>query len=150
MSAISDLYDYMVSMLDTTFPSSTYRKLVNPYIADLNDTMALNRGYGFYIGPKIVRPKLGNYDGFEVDIIVIQTIINRGTDRDVSIRESAEKTLLEDQYTLTNYFRSNTGNIDKVWDINYESDNGLEFVFSDKQAYVMIQTTLKGIYSESC
>jgi hypothetical protein len=37
-----------------------------------------------------------------------------------------------------------------VWDISYESDAGLEFVFTDKQNYVMIRTTLRAIFSESC
>lgn len=150
MSAISDVYDAMITILDTTFPSSTYRQLVNPNIPELCDTMALNRGYGFYVGPKSVRQKLGNADGFDISLFVIQTIVVRGTDRDITIRQTAEKNLLEDQYLLTNYFRENTSIANKIWDINFASDGGIEAIFTDKQNYLMIQTTLRGIYSESC
>jgi len=152
MSAISDLYSGMVSILAATFAAPTYKKLVNPYVPELNnDTLSLARGYGFLIGPKSARAdKLGRHEGFEAQIEVIQTIINRGTDRDITIRETAEKALLEDQYTLIDYFRINTAPIAKVWDISYVSDNGLEFVFTEKQNYVMIRTTLRAIFSESC
>jgi hypothetical protein len=150
MSAVSDLYDGLVTILSTTFSTPTYKKLVNPYVPELNDALALSRGYGFFIGPKSVFPKLGRHEGFNAEIQVIQTIVQRGTDRDVTIRETAEKTLLEDQYTLLDYFRLNTAPIAKVWDISYESDGGLEFVFTDKQNYVMIRTTLRAIFSESC
>lgn len=151
MSAVSDLYDGMVTILSTTFATPTYKKLVNPYVPELNDALSLARGYGFFIGPKTARQdKLGRHEGFEAQIEVVQTIINRGTDRDITIRETAEKTLLEDQYTLIDYFRLNTAPIAKVWDISYISDNGLEFVFTEKQNYVMIRTTLRAIFSESC
>ena len=150
MSAISGLYDGMVTILDGLFVAPTYRKLVNPFIAELNDTPSLNRGYGFYIGPKTVRAKIGRDEAFEADIIVLQSIVHRGTDRDLSIRETAEKTLLEDQFLLIDYFRLNTSPIEKVWDISYVQDGGLEFVFQSQSQFRIIQTTLKGIYSESC
>jgi hypothetical protein len=151
MSAVSDLYDGMVTILSATFSTPTYKKLVNPYIPELNDTLSLARGYGFFIGEKTSRrDKLGRHEGFEANIEIVQTIINRGTDRDVTIRETAEKLLLEDQYTIIDYFRLNTAPIAKVWDISYVSDAGLEFVLSEKQNYVMIRTTFRAIYSESC
>jgi hypothetical protein len=150
-TAITALYDGMVTILGNTFAAPTYKKLVNPYVPELNDALSLARGYGFIIGPKQARPdKLGRYEGFNAEITVIQTIINRGTDRDITIRETAEKNLLEDQFNLIDYFRLNTAPISKIWDISYESDNGLEFVFTDKQNYVMIRTTLRAIFSESC
>jgi hypothetical protein len=150
-TAVSDLYDGLVTILSTTFASPTYKELVNPYVPELNnDTLALARGYGFFIGPKSVVPKLGRHEGFNAEITVVQTIAQRGTERDTIIRRTAEKNLLEDQYLLIDYFRQNTAPIAKVWDISYESDNGLEFVYTDKQNYVMIRTTLRAIFSESC
>lgn len=150
MSAISDLYDGIVTVLSTTFAAPTHKILVNPFVPELNDSLALARGHGFYIGPKSARGNLGRYEAFEAEIRVVQTIINRGTDRDVTIRGTAEKTLLEDQFTLIDYWRLNTAPIAKVWDVSYESDSGLEFVFTDKQNYVMITTILRAIYSEAC
>lgn len=151
MSAVSDLYDGLVTIMGTLFTAPTYKELVNPYVPELNDTLALARGYSFIIGPKTARAdKLGRHEGFECEIEVVQTIINRGTERDLTIRRTAEKNLLEDQYNLIDYFRQNTAPIAKVWDISYVSDNGFEFVLTEKQNYVMIRTTLRAIFSESC
>jgi len=151
MTAVSDLYDGMITILAANFAAPTYKKLVNPYDIELNDALALARGYGFFMGPKSSRAdKLGRHEGFEAQIEVVQTIINRGTERDTAIRETAEKNLLEDQYTLIDYLRLNTAPIAKVWDISYVSDLGFEPVFTDKQNYVMIRTTLRAIFSESC
>lgn len=150
-TAISDLYDGISSILTATFAAPTYKEMVNPYVPELNDALILARGYGFIIGEKSARnDKLGRHEGFDARIEVVQTIVNRGTDRDITIRKTAEKNLLEDQYNLIDYFRLNTAPIAKVWDISYVSDNGLEFVFTDKQNYVMIKTVLRAIYSESC
>lgn len=151
MSAISDLYDGMQTILSTTFPTPTYKQLVEPVILEMNDSLSLARGWGFYIGPKSgLTLTTGRYQEFEVQIIVRQTVFNRGSFRDLAIRQVAEKTLLEDQFTLVDYFMQNTAPIAKVWRIDYSEDAGLELVFQDKQNYVMITTTLRAIYSEGC
>jgi hypothetical protein len=151
MTAISDLYDGIDSILVGLFPAPTYKELVWPDVPELDNTLTLSRGYGFYIGPKTgVSLTTGRYQQFEADIIVRQTIINRGTDRDLTIKKTAEKTLLEDQFTLVDYFRLNTAPIAKVWRIDYVSDAGIERVFTDKQNYVMITTVLRAVYAEGC
>jgi len=151
MSAISDLYDGIDAILVGLFPAPMHKELVWPDVPELDNTLTLSRGYGFYIGAKTgVSLTTGRYQQFETDIIIRQTIINRGTDRDLTIKKTAEKTLLEDQFNLVDYFRLNTAPIAKVWRIDYVSDAGIERVFTDKQNYVMIRTTLRAIFSESC
>ena len=150
MSTVSSLYDGFLSIMETTFASPTYRKLVNPFVPDLNDSLSLNRGWGFYMGPKEVFKKMGRDEGFSFEIKVVQSIVHRGTERDSTIRESSEKTLLEDQFLIIDYFRANTAPIANVWDISFSSDNGFEYVEQEHKQFIIIQTTFKGIYSESC
>jgi hypothetical protein len=151
MSAVSTLYDGVNTILTTLFTTPTYRQLVNPYTPEENDDKALARGFGFYIGPKS-DPNLtmGRYNQANVEIIVVQTIMNRGTDRDLTIRHTAEKNLLEDQFLLIDYFMQNTTTISGTWRIHWESDNGLEPVFADRTNYVKITSTLRAVYSEAC
>jgi hypothetical protein len=151
MSVISTLYDGVNTILNTLYTAPTYRQLVNPYAPDESDDKALARGFGFYIGSK-TDPNLtmGRYNQFNVEVIVIQTIINRGTERDLTIRHTAEKNLLEDQFLLVDYFMQNTATLSGVWRIHWESDTGLEPVFQDRANYVKITSTLRAIYSEGC
>lgn len=151
MSAITDLYDALVTITDTLFTAPTYRKLVNPYVPERNDALALRRGYGFYVGPSSnANLTMGRYVKYRREIVVIQTIVNRGTERDYAIREAAEKTLLEDQFTLVDYFQQNTTPAAKVWTLEWASDNGIEPVFTDKENYVMIRSTFSAVYAEGC
>lgn len=150
-TAITALYDGMVTIVGGLFTAPTYKELVNPYIPEFNDSLSLARGYGFVIGAGDAQPQnLGRYEAISRTIEVTQTIVNRGTERDATIRRTAEKNLLEDQYLLVDYFRQNTAPIAKVWNIAYQSDGGLEFVLADNQNYIMIKTTLRATYSEAC
>jgi hypothetical protein len=151
MSAISDLYDGIDTILVGLFAAPTYKELMNSYDPEFNDTLTLNRGWGFLIGPKAAANlTTGRHEQVEAEITVRQTIINRGTDRDSTIRKTAEKTLLEDQFLLIDYLRLNTAPIAKVWRIDYVSDGGLEPVFTEDRKHVMITTVLRAIYAEGC
>jgi hypothetical protein len=152
MSAITDLYDALDTMLAATFATPTYKKLANPYTLELNDTLSLSRGWGFKIGPKsAANLTLARYEQFQVEISIIQTIAQRGTDRDIVIRQNAEKTLLEDQFLLVDYLRQNTALFAKLWKLDYSSDSGIEFVpFTEQQNYFTITTSLTAIIAEGC
>jgi len=151
MSGVSDLYDGIDSILSTVYPSTTYKELVYSTFVELNDFISLNRGYGFNIGAKEgVSLTTGRYQQFSAEIQIVNTIVNRGTDRDLSIKKLAEKTLLEDQFLLLDYLRTNTASIAKVWVLEYLGDNGIEPVFPDKANYVMIRTSLRAVFAEAC
>lgn len=149
MSLITTVFDNINSRLSSIYASPTYKKLVNPYILELNDTLSLNRGYAFYIGTGLNTKKLvGDVVTFEREVIIINTIVNRGTDRDVTIRETAEKTLLEDQFLAIESFHQTI--LSDSWDLNWESDNGVEFVFTEKQNFLSIRSNYRLRYSEDC
>ena len=151
MSAISDLYDALDAALLGLYATPTYRKLVNPYVLDQNDTPTLSRGWGFKIGPQSsANLTMGRYEQLEISIEVIQTIVHRGTDRDVSIRQTNEKLLLEDQFLLVDYLRQNTALFAKLWKLDYLSTSGLEFVFTEQQNYFTITTNLSALIAEGC
>lgn len=151
MSAISDLYDALDTMLVGLYATPTYRKLANPYVLNENDTLSLSRGWGFKIGEQTAANlTLGRYEQLEVNIEVIQTIVHRGTDRDITIRQTNEKTLLEDQFLLVNYLRQNTALFAKLWKLDYVSTSGLEFVFTEQQNYFTITTNLTAVIAEGC
>ncbi len=151
MSAISDLYDALDTMLTGLYATPTYRKLVNPYVLDQNDTPSLSRGWGFKIGEQTgANLTMGRYEQLEVNIEVVQTIVHRGTDRDVSIRQTNEKLLLEDQFLLVDYLRQNTALFTKLWKLDYVSTSGIEFVFTEQQNYFTITTNLTAVIAEGC
>lgn len=149
MSLITTVFDNINSRLSSIYSTPTYKKIVNPYILELNDTLSLNRGYAFYIGSGLNTKKLiGDVVTFEREVIIINTIVNRGTDRDVTIRETAEKTLLEDQFLAIDSFHQTV--LSDSWDLNWESDSGVEFVFADKQNFLSIRSIYRLRYSEEC
>lgn len=151
MSAISTFHDAVETWLLALFAAPTYKRLVNPYTVEINNQLDLNRGWTFLIGPKTpANLTTGRYWQFNVNLQVIQTINQKGTDRDISIRQTAEKLLLEDQFTMLDSLRTTTTFDTKVWNLEYESDNGLEFVFTEQQNYYKIVTNLTAIISEGC
>lgn len=149
MSLITTVFDNINTRLSSIYSTPTYKKLVNPYILELNDTLSLNRGYAFFMGPGLNTKKLiGDVVTFEREVIIINTIVNRGTDRDVTIRETAEKTLLEDQFLAIESFHQTI--LSDSWDLNWQSDNGVEFVFTEKQNFLSIRSNYRLRYSEDC
>jgi hypothetical protein len=151
MSAISTFHDGVETWLSALFTAPTYKRLVNPYTIESDVSLNLNRGWTFVIGPKTpANLTTGRYWQFNVNLQVIQTISQKGTDRDITIRQTAEKLLLEDQFTMLDSLRTTTTFDTKVWNLEYESDNGLEFVFTEQQNYYKIVTNLTAIISEGC
>lgn len=151
MSDITTIYSALVTKLDSLYPATTYRKLRNPYTLELNDAFALNRGYGFYVGPATNTNRLqSNSLSIEREIVLVNTIIQRGTDLDISIREDAEITLLEDQFLAIKDFEGAPAFADQVTKMTYSSDGGIEFVFNDKQNYLAITSSFTLEYMEVC
>ena len=87
----------------------------------------------------------------ERGLTITLTVKWRGTQKDITLRQTAEKLLLEDQFLLINYFTANAGmTISQVWKIVYNGDNGIEFIFTDKQNYLQIVSNFSLEYSENC
>lgn len=149
MSVITTAFDDIETRLDGLF-SSTHRRLVNPYQPELNDTKALNRGWGFFIGPGTnTNRKLGCKLSIQREVTVLHTIINRGTERDITIRETAEKLLLEDQFLAIKNFEQNPVVNNDVPKFVYSADNGIEYIFTEQTNFIMIRSTFIMEYFEA-
>lgn len=150
-TAISTAYDEIVTVLNSLY-GSTHKQLENPYILEDNDELTLRRGYGFVLqNATNTNRLLSNVASIQREVNIILTIKWRGTQKDVSLRQTAEKQLLEDHFLLIEYFTANAGmNISQVWKMVYNGDSGLEFIFTDKQNYIGIQSNFSLEYSEDC
>ena len=148
MSRISEIFEQVDTKLSSTF--STHKKMVNPYNLELNDEFILNAGYGFYLGPAFNTNRLtGCQLSLERTLVVPLTRINRGTDRDISIRETAEKALLEDHFNLVQAIESDPVLESKTAKLLYQSDAGIEFVFIDKINFISIVSSFTFEYFEN-
>lgn len=139
MSNISTIFDAVGTFLGATYPS--HKTMVNPYDVTLNDNFILNQGVGFLIGPAINSKKfLDCKISVQRELIIKLTRVQRGTDRDYDIRQTAEKLLLEDQFTLIKELEKDPTINDLVSQLSWESDGGIEFVYPDKINYLLIES----------
>ena len=149
MSAISSIYDSIVSLLDTTYASG-YTKLKNPYEIEENDNKSLNRGYGLRISPgDNSNRQISCHLSMRRDITFFNTIVNRGTERDDTIRETAEKNLLEDHFKLIEALENDPTINTLCAKMVYVSDNGIEQIYGEANNYLMIETTYEIEYLEN-
>lgn len=151
MSNISTIYDAIVDLLEATFPD--HKKMDNPYAPDLNNDRLLTKSFGIYMsGASNSNRVLDCSLSIQRQVVIHLTRINRGTERDKDIRLSAEKALLEDHFTLLNTFYQATA-LDSVnssvANFSYESDNGVEFVFAEKNNFLLITSTFTLEYLEN-
>lgn len=155
MSKISDIFDALNNNLQAEFPSSTYSYLINPYIPEENDELRLRRGIGFFLGNASNNQRaLSCFISISRTVTVTQTIKQLGTNLDSIIKDTATKTLLEDQHKLIKLFEAmpqeSANGIDKFI---FLSDNGIEFVFGNgdesSENYLMLRSQFELEYLEN-
>ena len=148
MSRITTIQGILNTKLATVFPLP-HRKLTNPFWIDQNDALTLNRGYGFYLG---FGSNTNRYVGCNLtlqrQVIVTNTVVNRGTDRDIQIRESAELLLLEDQFNLIKAIELDSSLSGNTAKFTYTNDNGIESIFLGQNNYLKITTSFVMEYFE--
>jgi len=155
MSVISDIYDELNTRIDAlfttpNFPANTFKKLVRPKDIVANESLALNRGYGWYFGEAINTNRNLSSCGFSIrrPITFVNTIVARGTERDIDIRDTAHKRLLEDHYVLLANFEQTPTLLSGKAHMFFETDNGIEDVFDDMKNYLVIQSIYNVEYFE--
>jgi hypothetical protein len=90
MSVATEVYDAVKNRVETIYSSSIYRKLQNPYVVEDNSDLTLRRGYGFYMGPAFnTERNLSCNLSMQRDIVISNTIVHRGSDKDIDIRAIA-------------------------------------------------------------
>ena len=153
MSSISLIYNRVDALLSETFTSgNSYRKMNYPYDIDQNDRFILNKGYGFYIsnGSNTDIFFEGSLINVQRELVIILSRVDRGTDFDTDLRESAEKLLFEDQLTLLGALAKDSILKPLVTKVIYDSDSGIEFAYDEQERsnYLFLQTSFLFDYVE--
>lgn len=148
MSAISEIYDAISTFLDTNL-GVTGSPLVNPYEVEENPDIVLKRGFGFFLGPAQDQGTMTNMLMLNRDVIVTLTIETGAAQHNITKRQEAEKLLLEDQGKLIKELHIDPGVSEKVSAISYQADNGFEFVYGEKNNFLMIVSRFQMTYIEN-
>ena len=149
MSEISLIYDGIYSRLATLL--SGHQKLPNPYNLAMNSEQFLDRGYGVTIGPMVNQRLFQSCKTAiqrQFGVVVTRSFIKR--DFDTGPRETREKELLEDLALLyPDFYNANQLTATGASIKDFDSDNGVEFVFPDRENFIFINCTILINYFEN-
>lgn len=148
---ITTIYDKFITDLGTLFPN--HNRLTNPYTPAENSELDLKQGFGLVVGQGVRESVEIGCTRFWVSRSVIIVLTRKFLVRefDVTSKATEEKNLLEDHYALVNFYEKNPQMeiASSVVDISWESDTGIEFVFTEKDNYLKIETTFSFKYNET-
>jgi hypothetical protein len=149
MSDISTAYDAMLTRLAALYPS--HKRLENPYILDRNSDMLLNQGYGLAIGPAENTERFSSCQlSVRRDMIVSITRVVRANEFDIGKKDSAWKTVMEDQALLIADVEADpTLGSTEVVNAKYSTDSGIQPIFGDKDNFVSVVTVVSIEYFEN-
>ncbi len=147
MSKISTIVDNIRTRVGTVL--SDHKQLFNNRIIEENDTLFLSKGYAVGLGPgtnsnRLLSCKLSVLRTATITI----TRAHFGVDMDVDVRNTLEKDLLEDQYLIINDLEKDPDLESVVASIKYQSDNGIEEVFTAQGHFLMVQSIYEFEYFE--
>jgi len=149
MSNISTAFDNFKTRLSTLLPSHV--ELTNPYSVEQNTEGALNQGYGVILGPgsnskRLVGCKLSVVRSFNL----VLTRKFYAQELNITGKETTAKDLFEDQkLVIADTEKNPTIGSSAIAKIEYESDNGLEFVLTEADNYLKLETVFKVEYFET-
>lgn len=153
MSQISTIYDNFHTLVAGQLP--THYQLINPYDPELNDDLTYEKAWGLAVSA-------GAYPEFELDcrftvdrqfiLTLVRKLrvgsLQRGSDA-ITSRRTAEKNLFEDQYLILKKINQDLTLSGACVKCYMESDDGLQFVRSDRVDLVMLRTVFTARYFEN-
>lgn len=148
MSNISTVYDAMITRIAAKL--TTHLRLPNPYKPNENSELFLKQGYGVALGPalntnRLVACKLSIERQFFVSISRKYFALESSATN----KASTEKQLLEDQLLLIQDFESDPTLNGSAFKTVYVSDNGIEYVFGEKDQFLIINSVFSIEYLEA-
>lgn len=152
MSAISDTYDAIESIITTALPN--HQELNNPYLPENDAELSYDAAFGLAIaeGVNLLGNEQSGIEQRQRNFIITLTKRKFATARDKSKRKSTEKELLEDWTTLMDAIaeQPKLGNPSLVQRTFYDSDNGIEFLRLDRERnnILLIRTVLTVEYEQ--
>lgn len=148
MSKISNIYDGLVSQMETTLSSHT--RIPNPYDLTQNNEQFLTLGWGIAIEDaertdRSMCNKIWIRRTFLIKITRLVATLEMAVDE----RVTAEKALLEDLKSVYNDLYSENLSIADANLIEVIPDDGVEFIKGDKFDFVSATVTVTAEYNET-
>lgn len=149
MSRISDIYDTIVSRLETLYPSHT--KLTNPHKPEENNQKAMIQGYGLRFGvAENTNRCIGGKLSIQREVTVIFTRKIYAKEQDLPPKQTTEKTIFEDQYLMIKDAETYPDLEDTdIAKFVFTNDSGLEYIFTNKDNFIKLETSFLMEYFEN-
>ena len=132
---IADVYTRLIEVVQATFSDKV--ELTNPYVIEDNEDIFLKNGFGVAILPttNLKRATSCLYSiGRDIEITFTKQIF--GTNRDHKERQEVEKGLMQDQLDLIKAIDSDGQLNDLLANSDFLGDNGIEFIFNDRNNFI--------------
>ena len=142
MTVATDSYLRLIQVVKDTFTGDERFELTNPYILDDNAEAFVKTGFGISASPITNLRRLASCQySLARDIEITLTNLVVSTDRDNSARQAVEAKLFEDQLRIIKAIDEDGQLNDLLAKNEFIGDNGIEFVFSEKNNYVALVST---------
>jgi len=140
MSIISNLYDQVVTRVETVLPN--HKRLADPYFLEKNTDAAKRKGFGIKIGPG-----LNTEEQLSCDIIMSQTIsiivarMSTGRELEIEKKADTEKLLLEDFWSIIQDFETDPplGDSQIIIASSFNGHNGIESIRGAKDNFLFLE-----------
>lgn len=140
--SITDAYLRFIEVVRETFPANERHELTNPYILEDNAEPIAAAGWGVTAlsNTNLQRTASCIYTlGRDVEVVLTNLVV--GTDRQMAQRQAVEAKLMEDQIRLIQAIDADGQLHDLLAKNDFIGDNGIEFVFTEKNNYVALVST---------
>lgn len=140
--SITAAYLRFIEVVRETFPEPERFELTNPYVLEDNEEPISAKGWGVgVLAGNNTRRTVSCLYSFNRDFEVILSNIIIGTNRDMAERQAVEAKLMEDQIKLVSAIDADGSLNDLLAKNDFIGDNGIEFVFTEKNNYVALVST---------
>lgn len=140
MSNFSTLYDAIVTRIETVLPNHT--RFPNPYKVEENSETLLRQGWGVALnGASNTNRELSCRVSIRRDFTVSISRKFYALESNVDNKESVEKQLIEDMILLIQDFYDNTALPGALGIVGYQSDAGINYVFTAKDNFLVLPIT---------
>lgn len=147
MSAITTIYDAMVTRISTILPNHV--RLTNPYAISENNDRFLKQGWGLAIGSGVNTEQLLSCQ-FTTDR-EFRVIISRqyyAREFDVTSKASTEKDLYEDLHLVVKDLQKHNTLNTGIYIVTYQGDDGIQNVFGERDVFLYILARVTVRYQE--
>lgn len=149
MSKPVDIYDHLITRLGAVL--STHARLPNPYKPDENAEAFLVKGYGLKIGPGTNTQRTMTcgkiFEERNFTIVLSRKYFAR--EDDAANKAVAERELMNDSWLVKNEIEKDPTLGGKSANAYFVSDTGTNYVFSDKDRFLLNELTVSIEYVES-